>query len=40
MGTLSLIKEARIFSREKTVSSINGAGKRMKSEHLITLYTK
>ena len=40
MGTLSLIKEARIFSREKTASSINGAGKRMKSEHFITLYTK
>jgi len=27
MGTLSLTKEARIYSREKTVSSISGAGK-------------
>ena len=27
MGTLSLTKEARIYSGEKTVSSISGAGK-------------
>ena len=27
MVTLSLIKEARIFNGEKTVSSISGAGK-------------
>ena len=27
MGTLVLIKEARIFNGEKKVSSINGAGK-------------
>ena len=28
MGTLFLIKEARIYNREKTASSINGVGKR------------
>ena len=27
MGTLSLTKQARIYNREKTASSINGAGK-------------
>ena len=27
MGTLFLTKEARIFNRAKTTSSINGAGK-------------
>ena len=27
MGTLVLIKEARIFNGEKKVSSVNGAGK-------------
>ena len=32
--------EARIYSGEKTASSISGAGKRMKSEHFITPYTK
>ena len=27
MGTLSLTKQARIYNREKTASSINGNGK-------------
>jgi len=27
MGTLSSTKEAKTYTREKTVSSINGAGK-------------
>ena len=27
MGTLSLTKDAKIYNREKIVSSINGAGK-------------
>ena len=27
IGTLSLTKEARIYNREKAVSSISGAGK-------------
>ena len=27
MGTLSLTKEARIYNREKTASSISGTGK-------------
>ena len=38
-------KEARIYNREKTVSSISGVGKtvtceRIKLEHFLTLYTK
>ena len=40
-------KESRIYNGEKTVSSINGAGKtgqlyvkKMKSEHSLTPYTK
>ena len=47
MDTLSLTKEARIYSREKTASSINGAGKagqllvkRIKLEHFLPPYTK
>ena len=47
MVTLSLIKEARIYSGEKTSSSKSGAGKtarlhvkRMKLEHSLTPYTK
>ena len=41
-----MIKEARTYDGEKTVSSINGAGKttatckRMKLEHSLTTYTK
>ena len=39
MDNLFLIKEARIYSGEKTVSSINGAAcKRMKLEHCLLLY--
>ena len=44
MVTLSLIKEARVYNGEKTVSSISGAGKtgqlHVKLEHSLTLYTK
>ena len=45
MVTLSLIKEARIYSGEKTASSISGAGKTgqlhvKKLEHSLTPYTK
>ena len=46
MATLSLIKEARIYSGKKTASSISGAGKttatwkRMKLEHSLTPCTK
>ena len=40
-----MIKEARIYNGEKTVSSISSAGKtatckRMKLEHSLTSYTK
>ena len=48
MDTLSLTKEARIYSGEKTISLTSGAGKtgqpltskRMKKEHFLTPYTK
>ena len=48
MVNLSLIKEASIYSGEKTVSSISGAGKtgqlcvkkKMKLEHSLTTYRK
>ena len=47
MSTLSLTKQARIYNREKTASSINGTGKPdsdmqkkiIKLEHFLTLYT-
>ena len=42
-----MTKDARMYKGEKTVSSINGAGKtghlhvkKMKLEHSLTLYTK
>ena len=43
MDTLSLTKEARIYSGEKTISLTSGPGKtckRMKLEHFRTPYTK
>ena len=46
MVTLFLIKEARIYSGEKTASSISGVGKtgqlhvKEKLEHSLTPYTK
>ena len=48
MDTLSLTKEARIYSGEKTIFLTSGAGKtgqplvkkKMKLEHFLTVYTK
>ena len=43
MDTLSLTKEAKIYSREKTISLTSGAGKTGQSpvkEHFLTPYTK
>ena len=41
MGTLFLTKEARIYSKAKTASSINGTiCKRMKLDYFLTSYTK
>ena len=47
MGALFWTKDARIYNRAKTASSINGAGKtgqlrvkEMKLEHFLTPYTK
>ena len=47
MDTLSLTKEARTYSEEKTISLTSGAGKtgqttckRMKLEHFLTPHTK
>ena len=43
MGTLSLTKEARVYSGEKTASSISDAGKigqLCMKEHFLTQYTE
>ena len=46
VDTLSLTKEARLYSEEKTTSLTSDAGKtaqtckRMKLEHFLTAYTK
>ena len=46
MGTLSLTKDAKIYSGKKTVSSTSGDGKTgelrktMELEHFLTAYTK
>ena len=39
-GHLTFDKGSRIFNREKTASSLSGAGKSMKLEHFVTPYTK